>query len=357
MAVKFSNNASATLASSINSSVTSVAVTSGQGALFPSLSAGEFFFATLVDSSNNLEIVKVTARSTDTLTVVRGQDGTTARSYSAGDRLELRVVSASFDTMVQTDNAQTITGAKTFSGAVTLSGGGTFSGAVTLSGGGTITGTYAGNHTYSGVVTFGQTIVGSINGNAATVTNGVYTTGDQTINGTKTFGNSVVVNNISVTVGTNTSGGGGNLRLKKDDGTVQWVAGILGSAGATSYEWYNNVAGSTRMTLDTSGNLTASANITAYSDERLKKDWAPVAADFVSKLSGVKSGTYTRIDSDIRQAGVSAQSLQEILPETVMEDIEGTLSVAYGNAALVAAVELAKKVVELQSRLEVLEAK
>ena len=32
--------------------------------------------------------------NTDTLTIVRAQDGTTARSFSAGDRIEMRVVAA-----------------------------------------------------------------------------------------------------------------------------------------------------------------------------------------------------------------------------------------------------------------------
>ena len=44
-----------------------------------------------------------------------------------------------------------------------------------------------GNETIAGTKTFSSTISGSINGNAATVTNGVYTTGNQTIGGTKTF--------------------------------------------------------------------------------------------------------------------------------------------------------------------------
>jgi hypothetical protein len=100
MTVKFTNNASATLATGINTSVTTIAVTAGQGAQFPSLTSGEFFYATLVDSSNNLEIVKVTARSSDTLTVVRGQDNTTPRSYIAGDKIELRVVAAALNAMI-----------------------------------------------------------------------------------------------------------------------------------------------------------------------------------------------------------------------------------------------------------------
>ena len=127
MPAKFTNNAFGTLASSINNSVTTISLAAGNGARFPSLSSGEFFYATLVDSSNNLEIVKVTARSTDTLTVTRGQDGTTGRAYSAGDRIELRPVAAALTNMVQLDGDQTIAGAKTFSGAVsctsTLTGG------------------------------------------------------------------------------------------------------------------------------------------------------------------------------------------------------------------------------------------
>jgi hypothetical protein len=50
-----------------------------------------------------------------------------------------------------------------------------------------------GNETISGTKTFSSTIAGSINGNAATVTNGVYTTGNQTIAGTKTFSASPIV--------------------------------------------------------------------------------------------------------------------------------------------------------------------
>jgi hypothetical protein len=87
MAIKFANNASAQLASGINNAVTALSVTTGNGNLFPTLAAGEYFYATLVDASNNIEVVKVTARSGDNFTIVRGQEGTTARSYTAGDRL------------------------------------------------------------------------------------------------------------------------------------------------------------------------------------------------------------------------------------------------------------------------------
>jgi len=94
MAVKFANNAYSTLAASITSGATSVTLTTGEGARFPTLTGADYFYATLIDSSNNLEIVKVTARSTDVLTVVRASESTTARAYASGDRLEQRVTAA-----------------------------------------------------------------------------------------------------------------------------------------------------------------------------------------------------------------------------------------------------------------------
>lgn len=96
MPLKVANNAFGTLAAGINSSATSITLTTGQGARFPTLGASDYFYATLIDTSNNLEIVRVTARSTDVLTVVRAQESTTARSYSTGDRIEIRLTAQTF---------------------------------------------------------------------------------------------------------------------------------------------------------------------------------------------------------------------------------------------------------------------
>jgi hypothetical protein len=54
---------------------------------------------------------------------------------------------------------------------------------------------------------------------------------------------------------------------------------------------------------------------------------------------------------------VSAQDMQKLLAETVQTSEDGILSLAYGNAALVAAIELAKQVVELKKEIELLKAK
>lgn len=111
-----------------------------------------------------------------------------------------------------------------------------------------------------------------------------------------------------------------------------------------------------RLECTGSGALSCSGTFTATSDERLKENWRLVKKDFVNKLAKVKSGIYDRIDIDLTQAGVSAQSLQKVLPEVVVEDENKKLSVAYGNAALVAAVELAKEIVELKAQIAELKA-
>lgn len=87
----FSNNASTTLAASLNNLATSLDVLAGAGSLFPTPAGGDYFLLTLVDINGQIEIVKCTARSADTLTIVRGQEGTSPRSFASGDTCELRI--------------------------------------------------------------------------------------------------------------------------------------------------------------------------------------------------------------------------------------------------------------------------
>ena len=111
MAVKFTNNAATTLAAGINSSATSISVT--DGSVFPTITGSDHFYVTFDDTTNK-EIVKVTARSGNTLTVVRGHDNTTARAFSSGDKAELRIVAALLDD-VKTEVSSTLT-VDTFTG-------------------------------------------------------------------------------------------------------------------------------------------------------------------------------------------------------------------------------------------------
>jgi hypothetical protein len=87
MAYLFANDAKTVLAGSITNVAVSLNVAAGTGALFPNPSAPDLFVITLKDAATGLikEIMHCTARSGDTLTVVRAQEGTTALPWLAGD--------------------------------------------------------------------------------------------------------------------------------------------------------------------------------------------------------------------------------------------------------------------------------
>jgi hypothetical protein len=92
MAVVFSNNATTALASSVTSSATSITVQ--DGSVFPTLSGSDYTYITLEDLAGNVEIVKLTARSVNVLTIVRAQDGTSARAFGIASKCELRLTAA-----------------------------------------------------------------------------------------------------------------------------------------------------------------------------------------------------------------------------------------------------------------------
>ena len=121
-AYQFTNNAASTLASGINSSATSITVATGTGGIFPTLTTGQFCFCTLQNTAGTVvEIVKVTARSGDTFTIVRAQDGTSASAFITGDKFELRLTAGELNQLfagvvqgggtdqVFVENSQTVT--------------------------------------------------------------------------------------------------------------------------------------------------------------------------------------------------------------------------------------------------------
>ena len=102
MGLVFKNNAKTTLSSGVNDSTTTIPVT--EGSVFPAAnlaSSGTYFFVTLDDDTNN-EIVKVTVSSgsagNQNLTVVRAQESTSARAFSSGNKVELRMTAGVVDT-------------------------------------------------------------------------------------------------------------------------------------------------------------------------------------------------------------------------------------------------------------------
>ena len=84
-------------------------------------------------------------------------------------------------------------------------------------------------------------------------------------------------------------------------------------------------------TLDVVGDIYASGDLVAFSDERKKTniETIPNALEKVLQLRGV---TFDKIDGDDRRhAGVIAQEVEKVLPEVVYTDKDGMKSVAYGN--------------------------
>jgi hypothetical protein len=99
-------------------------------------------------------------------------------------------------------------------------------------------------------------------------------------------------------------------------------------------------------------NLICGGTITSNSDESLKTNWRNLPDNFVDLLALVKSGTYDRLDQELTQDGVSAQSLQPLLPNSVLLGEDGKLSVAYANAALVSCIKLAQRILALEQQLK-----
>lgn len=114
----FANNANTTLASSLTNVATTMSVTSATG--FPSPTGSQYFYCTLTDAATQttIEIVKVTAVSGTTFTIVRGQDGTTGTIFASGAVVSLRLVRANLDDFPKLDEVNTFTGLITASGGI-----------------------------------------------------------------------------------------------------------------------------------------------------------------------------------------------------------------------------------------------
>lgn len=209
----------------------------------------------------------------------------------------------------------------------------------------------------------------SVTGNAATVTNGVYTSGDQSIAGIKTFSSTITSTarvGMSIVTSSNDAmyeihkpsvvayalsiTSDNRMAIVQTNGSGVWVKTLIAtdSNGNTVTAGALNVTGNATV----AGDVSATGNVSGSSDESLKTNWRDLPADFIERLAQVKHGIYDRIDIAATQVGVSAQSLQPLMPNAVSADQNGKLTVAYGNAALTACVELAAEIVVLRKEIE-----
>jgi hypothetical protein len=172
-----------------------------------------------------------------------------------------------------------------------------------------------GNQTIGGVKTFTDTIVGSISGNAATVTNGVYTIGAQIINGGKTFSSNLTVSNTNPRlIFSDTDGQNFSISVNSN------LWNILSNSGASV------------LSVNQSGSLIASGDVTAFSDIRTKKNISTIerALEKTLSLRGVEF-TRTNDEKETKKIGMIAQEVEKILPEAVSTNEDGYKAIAYGN--------------------------
>lgn len=188
-------------------------------------------------------------------------------------------------------------------------------------------------------------VTGAMLASGATVTNLGYTpvnkAGD-TMTGALNIGSTGTPLTVNSTNSTQ------NKIALSDNGTVR---GYVGATSANCLAVQNAAGSLTTLTVDNSGNLTAAANITAYSDRRLKTDLEQItdALNIVQSLTGYR---YKRVDIDQKEIGLIAQDVEPMLPELVVENGEYK-SLAYDRmvAVLVEAVKM------LAARVEILERK
>ena len=163
--------------------------------------------------------------------------------------------------------------------------------------------------------------------------------------------NATIAGNLTVS-GTLSTAGGGITNTAR--------AALSAGTGIS----YNSSTGVITCTVDTpaevglsnlsnngnnlSGSFTATGNITAYSDERLKDNVKTIegALDKVARMRGVTYNYKSELNDGQRGTGVIAQEMQQVMPEVVEEG--EYLSVAYGNLVGV----LIEAVKELKAELD-----
>lgn len=106
--VKTANSAKGSLAGGISANQGTLSLLGGEGGKFPTLGANEYFYITVTSQAlaTNTEIMRVTARNADTLTITQA-DGTARNlnnTFSAGDSVEIRTTANSINDLFDLDN-------------------------------------------------------------------------------------------------------------------------------------------------------------------------------------------------------------------------------------------------------------
>jgi hypothetical protein len=313
------NNAVSRLAVSVSAADLQLSVSAGDGAKFPALSAGQWFPITLIRADGVLEIIRVTGRNGDLLTIVRGQEGTAPLAFSAGDRVELRATAELMNGKMDKE-------------------GGVMTGPVTLTADLT---TYRPAAPTTGAVFLGNSGSGYLFFDGANYSLGgagtIWSTSNfnpasyMPLTGANFTGNFGVYNTSPTIMLYDTDWGPRQIHCNGG------LIGFLTSGGG--WGCYS----------DNAGTFIASGNIGAYSDRKHKKKISTIkgALELVEGMRGVR---YIDRRTGEDRVGVIAQEVRQLLPEVVGEGVDG-LHVDYGNIVG----PLIEAIKELSARLNRLE--
>jgi hypothetical protein len=258
-----------------------------------------------------------------------------------------------------TFNSLTVSGSIRFTGDLVVTGGVT---GTSFSGAGTgLTGTASSLSIGGNAAT--ATIAGTITSqaNSATITAASTNTANQIVlrdgsgnfsAGTITATAASLSGNLTVSTG-NTTGGG--IVLADDGDIVDLNDGFCAMRFSNGVRVHaGNRTGGVVHTLHSNGTFTATGNVTAFSDARVKTNIKTID-NALLKVLALRGVTYNRTDLEDKseQIGVIAQEIKEVLPQVVQEN-DGHYSVAYGNivGVLIEAIkEQQAQIEELKSRL------
>lgn len=238
------NNAYSSLAGALTNVATSLTVATGTGDRFPIVTGSDYCMLTLQDASNNIEIIKVTARASasDSMTIARGQEGTTARAWNIGDVVELRITAGTLNPL------QVMAGAAT-AGAIRTSLGSTGTGDALFT-----AADAAAARTAIGATTTGSAVLTAADAAAARSAIGAVSAADTVANATTAAYGSGIVAGTRMLFQQTSAPTGWTKDTTHNDKALRVVSGTASSGGTVDF----SVAFASQTPSGTVGNTTLS---------------------------------------------------------------------------------------------------
>ena len=361
-----------TLSGALTSSATTTTVVSGSSLLGGvTVSAGEIFTVVIDPDTALEEIVDVSATSGNTLTIVRGRDGSSGVAHSAGAVVRHMAIGRDYreanthieassavhglsGSVVGTTDTQTLTNktidtaSNTITGAVTLTGTQTLTNKTltspTITGTGAIAGTFTGNLTGN--------VTGTVSGNAGTVTNGVYTTDTGTVTSTMIANGTIVNADINAAAAIDKTKISGTAITAGDTGTVtstMILDGTIANAdisasAAISYSKLNlagtitsaDIVNGTIVAADIADGTITAAKLTADPFARANHTGTQLAATVSDFDTQVRTSRLDQMAAPTGSVSVNSQKITNLATPTANTDASTKLYVDTSISNLIA---------------------